>query len=209
MVKVKICGLKAPEHVRVAAQAGADWIGFVFVAASPRALTVAAARGLLADCGEAQPVALLVDADDRLTDDILALGFRILQLHGSETPQRVEAQKTRTGAEIWKAIGVRERADLAVASRYGAADRLLIDAKPPRGAGRSGGHGQAFDWSILSGWEPPAPWMLAGGLTQGNIVQAVRRTCANALDVSSGVERTPGVKDPDMIKDFIAVAKEI
>lgn len=207
MVKVKICGLSEPETLRVAVEAGAEWIGFAFPEKSPRHVTHETAAALIADIGPSEPVALLLDPGDDAIDAILALGFRTLQLHGAETPERLAAVKTRTGAEVWKALGVATEADLAYAATFTAADRLLIDAKPPSDATRTGGHGETFDWSILDGWAAPKPWLLAGGLTPENAAAAIAATNAPALDVSSGVETAPGVKDAALIKAFIEAAK--
>ena len=208
MAKVKICGLKDPDTVRHAANAGADWIGVVFFERSPRAVTPEAAETLLLSVGEAVPVALLVDPDDALLDRITMLGIRILQLHGSETAERVAEIKARTHAEVWKAAGVSAPSDLEALMAYTAADRLLVDAKPPKNAERSGGHGLVFDWTILDGWKAPKPWLLAGGLTPENVADAIAQTGANAVDVSSGVERAPGLKDRALISDFIREAKD-
>ena len=207
MTQVKICGLTDPDLVRHAAQAGADWIGFVFAEASPRHVTEAAAANLLMQAGTATPVALLVDPDDALVDRIVTLGFPVLQLHGSESPDRVAQIKARTGVEVWKAVGIADADDLVTAETYTAADRLLVDAKPPRGADRTGGHGLAFDWHVLEGWKAPAPWILAGGLTPGTVAEAIRLTGAAAVDVSSGVERLKGIKDRALVSAFIHAAK--
>ena len=207
MTQVKICGLTDPDLVRFAAQKGADWIGFVFVEASPRHVTEAAAATLLMQAGRAVPVALLVEPDDAQIQRIVALGIRTLQLHGSETPERVAAIKAVTGAEVWKALGVATPEDLERAALYTAADRLLIDAKPPHGADRTGGHGLAFDWTLLEGWKAPKPWLLAGGLTAENVAEAIRLTGAPGVDVSSGVERLKGLKDRALVQAFIEAAK--
>lgn len=207
MTQVKICGLTDPDLVRHAAQAGADWIGFVFAEASPRHVTEAAAASLLMQVGSATPVALLVDPDDAQIDRIVTLGFPVLQLHGSETPERVAAIKARTGVEIWKAVGIAGADDLARAEAFTMADRLLIDAKPPKDADRTGGHGLPFDWNVLKGWQVRGPWILAGGLTPENVADAVRLTGAMAVDVSSGVERIRGLKDRRLVTAFIDAAK--
>ncbi len=207
MVKVKICGLSEPETLRTAVEAGADWIGFAFPEKSPRHVTHETAAALIDDMGASVPVALLLDPTDEEIDAVLALGIRVLQLHGSETPERLAEVKGRTGVEVWKALGVASPVDLAYAETFTAADRLLIDAKPPEGATRTGGHGETFDWSILDGWAAPKPWLLAGGLTPDNAKTAIAATNAPALDVSSGVETAPGVKDAALIKAFIEAAK--
>lgn len=207
MTQVKICGLTDPDLVRFAAQSGADWVGFVFVEASPRHITEPAAATLLLQAGGAVPVALLVDPDDAQIDRIASIGFPVLQLHGAETPQRVAEIKRRTDATIWKAVGVSLADDLERASEFESADRLLIDAKPPEGADRTGGHGQAFDWTLLNDWTASKPWILAGGLTPDNVAEAIRLTGAPAVDVSSGVERLKGLKDRALVKAFIEAAK--
>ncbi len=194
--------------MRAAAGAGADWVGFVFVPESPRAVTIGKADLLLAEAGFAQGAALVADADNELIDAIRFTGFPIIQLHGNETPERVAEIKARSDCKIWKAIGVSSCEDLQQADAYTTADRLLIDAKPPDGAGLAGGHGAIFDWSILDGWKAPKPWILAGGLTPDNVAQAIRVTGARAVDVSSGVERVRGVKDEGLIEAFIQAAKE-
>ena len=195
--------------MRYADRAGADWIGFVFVEASPRAVTTAAAASLLLQLRTSVPVALLVDPDDALINEVSMLGISTLQLHGQETPERVAGIKSKTGLEVWKAIGVSAKDDLAKAGDYTAADRLLIDAKPPEGATRTGGHGAVFDWSILMGWAAPKPWILAGGLTPDNVAGAIRTTGADAVDVSSGVEAVRGVKSPELISAFITAARDM
>lgn len=207
MTLVKICGLKDPDLVRLCAAEGADWIGFTFVEASPRYVTPEAAETLLMSVGRAKPVALLADAEDGLIARVVATGIRILQLHGAETPARVAEVKAKTGCEVWKAVGVATREDLAGAEAYAAADRLLVDAKPPRGADRTGGHGNAFDWSILEGWQPPKPWILAGGLNPENVADAIAATGAPAVDVSSGVEKLRGLKDRELVRAFLRAAK--
>lgn len=206
MTLVKICGLKDPDLVAFAAREGADWIGFMFPV-SPRQVTLAAAETLLLSVGAAVPVAVLLDAPDAEVKAVAALGFPVLQLHGQETPARVAEIKAMTGAEVWKVLGVREAGDLARAADYAAADRLLLDAKPPEGADRAGGHGAAFDWSLLKGWAAPKPWVLAGGLTPENVAEAIGQTAAPAVDVSSGVERIRGLKDRELVRAFIRAAK--
>jgi phosphoribosylanthranilate isomerase len=209
MTRVKICGLKDPDLVRFCAAEGTDWIGFVFVEASPRHVTPEATETLLLGVGRAVPVALMVDPDDKLIDRVTRTGIRVLQLHGSETPERVAEIRERTGCEVWKALGVATAQDLAGAGAFEAADRLLIDAKPPAGADRTGGHGAAFDWTILEGWQSPRPWILAGGLTPENVAAAIAATGAPAVDVSSGVEKLRGLKDRERVRAFLRAAKEV
>ena len=206
MTLVKICGLKDPDLVAFAAREGADWIGFMFPA-SPRQVTLAAAETLLLSVGKAVPVAVLLDPPDAEVRAVAALGFPVLQLHGRETPERVAEIKATTGAEVWKVLGVREAGDLERAGDYTSADRLLLDAKPPEGADRAGGHGSTFDWSLLRDWAAPKPWILAGGLTPENVAAAIGQTAAPAVDVSSGVERVRGLKDRELVRAFIRAAK--
>ncbi|WP_297773584.1 phosphoribosylanthranilate isomerase [uncultured Roseovarius sp.] len=209
-IRVKICGLTAAADVAAAVAAGAAYVGFVFFERSPRHVTVDAARALALDVppGVAK-VALTVNAEnaalDALTDRV-PLDF--LQLHGEESPARVAEIKARYGLPVMKAIGVAEAADLALIDVYTeVADQLLIDAKPPPGATRPGGNALAFDWRLIEGCDWPLPWLLAGGLTPENVTQAVARTGAKQLDVSSGVERAPGVKDAKLIRAFIGNAR--
>jgi phosphoribosylanthranilate isomerase len=207
---VKICGLSTPEALDVALDAGADMVGFVFFPPSPRHLSLDAARSLGARVnGRAQKVALTVDADDA-TFEALVEAFHpdMLQLHGKETPTRVTALKKRFGLPVMKAIAVETKGDLAAVAPYaGFADRLLFDARAPREATRPGGLGKTFDWHLLENLDPGVPFMLSGGLDAGNVAEALRITRAPGVDVSSGVERAPGEKDPDKIRAFIRAAR--
>ena len=206
---IKICGLSTPETLAAALDAGSDMVGFVFFPPSPRNLTPAAARELAAPArGRAERVALSVDADDALLDAIVAaLDPDWLQLHGRETPERVAQVKARYGRPVMKAVGIAVAADLAKALPYeGVADRLLFDAKPPPGAVLPGGNGLPFDWRLLEG-RPDRNWMLSGGLNPDNVSTAMATLDPPGLDVSSGVERAPGIKDPDLITSFIARAR--
>jgi phosphoribosylanthranilate isomerase len=209
-IRVKICGLRTAADVAAAARAGAAYAGFVFFAKSPRHLTVPEARlaALAAPPGLAK-VALTVDADDATLDAIVgAVPLDMLQLHGHETPDRVAAVRARYGLPVMKAIGLAEADDLAAILEFSAiADQILIDAKPPRGADLPGGNGLAFDWRLLAGRRWLRPWMLAGGLTAENVAEAVRLTGARQVDVSSGVESAPGVKDAARIAAFMAAAR--
>ncbi len=208
-VRVKICGLRSPADVSAAATAGAAYAGFVFFPKSPRHLTLDQAR---AAAWAAPPrlakVALVVDADDTLLDAIVAgVPIDMLQLHGRETPSRVSAIRARYGLPVMKAVGIAGSEDLAgLAAMFVAADQILIDAKPPTGADLPGGNGATFDWTLLAGRRWPKPWMLAGGLTPDNVAEAVRVTDARQVDVSSGVESAPGVKDHALIRAFVAAA---
>ena len=207
---VKICGLNSEIALDTALEAGADLVGFVFFPPSPRHLDMAAARALgHRTAGRAGKVALSVDADDALLDTIVtALDPDWLQLHGSETPERVAAVKARFGRPVVKAIAVAAPADLAKVPLYAAvADRLLFDARAPREATRPGGLGRRFDWRLLAGLEPGVPFMLSGGLDAHNVATALAVTRAPAIDVSSGVESAPGLKDPDKIRAFIRAAR--
>jgi phosphoribosylanthranilate isomerase len=209
--RVKICGLRRPEDVEAAAKAGAVYGGFVFFPKSPRNITLEAARELAlgAPVGLAK-VALVVDAEDGLIDALVdQVPLDMIQLHGKESPERVVEIRARTGLPVMKAVGVAGPEDLAAIATYEqVADQILIDAKPPKDADLPGGNGLAFDWRLLTGrkyWT--RPWMLAGGLHAGNVAEAVRLTGARQVDVSSGVEASPGVKDPVKIHDFVAAAK--
>lgn len=207
---VKICGLNTPEALDTALAAGADMVGFVFFQPSPRHLTLEQARALGARvCGRARKVALSVDADDaELAASIAALAPDLLQLHGRESPQRVAMLRARFGLPVMKAIPVATVEDLAQAAHYAeVADWLVFDARAPRDATRPGGLGQSFDWHLLQHLDVTVPFMVSGGLDLGNVGEAVRLTRAAAVDVSSGVERAPGVKDPEKIRAFIRAAR--
>jgi phosphoribosylanthranilate isomerase len=210
-VDIKICGLMTPEAVDVAIDAGADFVGFVFFPPSPRHVGFEAARVLGARVrGRARKVALSVDADDDfLAASIEALKPDMLQLHGKETRERVVVVRTRFGLPVMKALPIETRSDLSPIRTYAdVADRLLFDARPPRGATRPGGLGKSFDWTLLAGVNPGVPYMLSGGLDPSNVVEALRITRAGAVDVSSGVERAPGVKDLDKIRAFIRAVRD-
>jgi phosphoribosylanthranilate isomerase len=207
---VKICGLATPEALDAALDAGADMVGFVFFPPSPRNLSFKGATALESRVrGKAKKVALTVDADDTLLSYVVdALGPDILQLHGDESPLRVAAIKARFKLPVMKAIAVETKADLAATVRYAAvADHLLFDARAPREATRPGGLGKSFDWHLLEGLAADAPFMLSGGLNTGNIAEALRITRAPGVDVSSGVERASGEKDPEKIRAFVRAAR--
>jgi phosphoribosylanthranilate isomerase len=207
-MRAKICGLTTPEAVEAAAAAGAAYIGFVFFPKSPRNISPAEAEVLaLAVPPGIVKVALTVDADDALVDEIASLPIDMFQLHGSETPARVAEVKSRTGLPVMKAIGVANADDLARIGDYdGVADQILVDAKPPKGGEVPGGNGLSFDWRLIEGRDWRGPWMLAGGLAPDNVAAAVRLTGAAQVDVSSGVESAPGVKDLNRIRAFMAAA---
>lgn len=208
-VRVKICGLTEAGALAAAVAAGAAYVGFVFFPRSPRHLEPAQAAPLAASVppGVAK-VALTVDADDAALDAILDMvPLDMLQLHGQETPERVREVRARYGLPVMKAVGVAEAADLPALELYGrVADQLLVDAKPAPGAALPGGNGLAFDWRLIAKRRWPCPWVLAGGLTPGNVAAAIRLTGARQVDVSSGVETAPGVKDEALIRAFIAAA---
>jgi phosphoribosylanthranilate isomerase len=208
---VKICGLSTAEALDVAIEAGADMVGFVFFPPSPRHLLYETARPLGARVrGRAQKVALTVDADDAVFEALIeALQPDLLQLHGRESAAQVAALKQRFGLPVMKAIPVETKADLAAVAPYaGIADRVLFDARAPREATRPGGLGKTFDWHLLQNLDPGMPFMLSGGLDAGNVAEALRITRAPGVDVSSGVERAPGEKDPDKIRAFIRAARD-
>ena len=207
---VKICGLKTPEALDVALIAGADMVGFVFFEPSPRHVSVPAAR-LLGERvkGKARKVALSVNADDDLlAASIDALKPDLLQLHGQETPDRVVVVRARFGIPVMKALPIATREDLSPIHIYAkVADWILFDARAPREATRPGGLGKTFDWHLLENLNLAVPFMLSGGLDAGNVADAMRITRAGAVDVSSGVERAPGIKDPDKIHAFVQAAR--
>lgn len=205
-IRVKICGLKEPAHVAAAAEAGAAYVGFVFFEKSPRNVGIAQARDLAVEApvGVAK-VALTVNADDAFLDKLVeTVPLDMLQLHGSESPERVAEVRARFGLPVMKAIGIADAEDVAKIDTYGAvADQLLVDAKPPKNAELPGGNGLSFDWRLVNRKYWPRPWMLAGGLTADNVAEAVKMTGARQLDLSSGVESAPGVKDVGMIRTFM------
>jgi phosphoribosylanthranilate isomerase len=208
---VKICGLNSLEALDAALGAGADMVGLVRFAKSPRHLELEQGRALSARArGKALRVALVVDADDRaLAETVEAFDPDLLQLHGAETPQRVAEIRARFGRPVMKAVGIGDADDLAALKTYEAvADRLLVDAKPPTTADAlPGGNGLAFDWRLIAGLDPGKPVMLSGGLDPGNVAVAIALTRVSAVDVSSGVERRPGEKDPDKIEAFVKAAR--
>ena len=196
----------------MALAAGADMVGFVFFAPSPRNIGYDTARALgQRVSGRAQKVALFVDpTDQELTAGIEALEPDMLQLHGAETPDRVVRVRERFGLSVMKALPIEQRADLAAVKLYEkVADRLIFDARPPREATRPGGLGQSFDWQLLQNLDTRLPFMLSGGLDVANVAEALRITGAPGVDVSSGVERSPGAKDPEKIRAFLAAVRRI
>ncbi|UZK69748.1 phosphoribosylanthranilate isomerase [Sphingomonas sp. S1-29] len=210
MTTAKICGLSTPETVAAALTGGASHVGFVFFPPSPRHLSFDQARMLAEPVpGHVGKVGVFVDPDDSLLAEAIGAGrLDVLQLHKTP-PERIAAIRARHGIEIWAAIAVRTRADLDAAARHHElADRILYDAKTPEGATLPGGMGVRFDWTLLDGYRHPLPWALSGGLDAGNVQDAIRQTRAPIVDVSSGVESAPGVKDVSRIAAFLAaVAK--
>lgn len=208
--RVKICGLTRPEDVEACHAAGAAYIGLNFFARSPRYVAPASARNLAlaAPVGLAK-VALVVDASDAELDEIIdQVPLDMLQLHGRESAARVVELRARYGLPVMKAVGLSSAADLAMLAEYEeVADQILVDAKPPKGAVLPGGNGVAFDWRLIAERTWQLPWMLAGGLTPANVTEAVRLTGARQVDVASGVESAPGVKDAGLIRAFVAAAR--
>jgi phosphoribosylanthranilate isomerase len=210
-IRVKICGVKRPEDVRVVASAGAAYIGLNFFPKSPRFVTLEQARmlALEAPLGLCK-VALTVNADDATLDAIVeAMPLDMLQLHGHESPERVAQVRARYGLPVMKVIGVADEGDLAPLMEYSlAADQIMIDAKPPKTAKLPGGNGLTFDWRLVAQRRWLRPWMLAGGLTAENVAEAIRLTNARQVDLASGVESAPGVKDHAKIRAFMQAATQ-
>ncbi len=217
MAQVKICGLSDSAHIRAAAEAGADWVGFVLFEKSPRNILGEGEEALDEVCSLSEfaqdlgllSVILLVDPDEDLFDAVLhEVEPDAIQLHGKENPDQVlRWWRDCSGiCELWRAVGVSTEDDLEELDQW-RVDRLLIDAKPPQDADRPGGNGEAIDWALLDGFEPGVPWILAGGLTPDKVEEAITATGANAVDVSSGVESAPGLKDVNLIGAFIDAAK--
>jgi phosphoribosylanthranilate isomerase len=210
MTVVKICGLSTADSVTAAVQAGARYLGFNFFEKSPRYVNIPQARELaLLVPADICKVALAVDPTNELLDAITGdVPIDMLQLHGAETPERVLEIKARYGLPVMKAVGVADAFDLAALDAYArVCDQILVDAKPPKNAELPGGNGLSFDWRLIAGRRWACPWMLAGGLNAKNVAEAVRLTGAKQVDVSSGVESAPGVKDNDRIAAFIAAAQ--
>ena len=209
-VKVKICGLTDPAAAEWAAEQGANYLGVVFFPPSPRAVSFARAAEIFEFVpAKTERVGLFVDPTDALLEQAMnQVRLDHLQLHGAETPERVEQIRLEFGMPVIKGIGIATAADLEAARAYdGIADMLLLDAKAPAGANRPGGHGAAFDWALLAGVKFKSPWFLAGGLTADTVAGAIARSGARLVDVATGVETSPGIKDPDLVARFIANAK--
>lgn len=204
MTRIKICGINAENAADAAAEAGVDWIGLVFFPPSPRAVTAARAAELAARTPGVGRVGLFV----KPTDDAIAATLDVVRLDALQIyadAARAAAIRARFGLPVWRAVGVSDRAELPAGTE--GADALLIEAKPPPGATRPGGNAARVDWSLLSGWAPGYDWLLAGGLDAGNVAEAIRLSGAPAVDLSSGVETAPGVKDPALIRAFVAAVR--
>lgn len=207
---IKICGLTTPETLAATIAARADYAGFNFCPVSPRFLALDQARALARQAeGRIVRVGVFLDPGDaELAETLQAAALDAIQLHGSESSERVAEVRLRHGLPVWKVISVAARGDLDQAERYrDAADRLLLDAKTPKGAEMPGGMGLRFDWTLLCGWQAPLPWGLAGGLDPANVAEAISLTAAPLVDVSSGVEVAKGIKDPALITRFCDAAR--
>ncbi len=208
-IRIKICGLSTADTLSAAVAAGARYVGFVFFAKSQRNVDMVRAAQLAGTVPAGVcKVALTVNADDATLDQLVErVPLDMLQLHGSESPDRVAEIRSRFGLPVMKAVGVADEGDLPALLDYQeVADQLLVDAKPPKDAELPGGNGLAFDWRLIAGRRWAVPWMLAGGLAADNVAEAISLTGAHQIDVSSGVEVMPGVKDPGMIRSFVEAA---
>ncbi len=211
-IQTKICGLSTPESVDAAVAGGVSHIGLMFFAKSPRNVTIEQAAALAARLpGHVSAVGVFVDPDAAFLDEVRKqVPLKAIQLHGDERPAFTAQMGLRHGIEIWKVIPVKTAEDVKLAGKYrGSAQRILYDAKTPKGAALPGGMGLRFDWNLLQGLQHPLPWMLAGGLHAGNIGEAVRISGADFVDVSSGVESAPGIKDVDKIKAFLKATSQL
>jgi len=206
---IKICGIKTPEILETAIAAGADMVGFMHFSRSPRHVSIEDIAGLISEArGRIQTCVVLVNPDNSCVAEVAALGPDWIQLHGPETPHRVEAIRAEAGVEIMKALPIGTADDVAHVSAFvDVADSILLDAKPPKGADRPGGLGETFDWGLLKALDPSIPFMLSGGLTPQTVADAVRNVRPYGVDVSSGVESAPGVKDKQLIEAFIRNAR--
>ncbi len=199
-MRVKICGVRTVAALEAAA--AADWVGLVFFARSPRCVTAGEAAALLEGRATPRRVGLFVaPRDEEVLDVLRQVRLDVLQVYASEA--RVAALRALTGLEVWRAVGVAAQGDLPATT---GADALVVESRPPEGSDRPGGNAHAMDWGLTRAWAAPAPWLLAGGLRPGNVADAVARSGASAVDVSSGVESAPGLKDAALIRDFIAAA---
>lgn len=206
---IKICGIKTHDLLDTVIDAGADMVGFMHFQRSPRHVSIEDLAGLISAArGRIESCVVLVNPDNSCVAEVAALGPDWIQLHGPETPHRVEAIRAEAGVEIMKALPIGSAEDVTqVAAFAEAADRILLDAKPPKGADRPGGLGTSFDWSLLESLDPALPFMLSGGLTPDNVAEAIRQVKPFGVDVSSGVETAPGVKNSKLIEAFIRNAR--
>ena len=206
---VKICGIKTPAILDAAIEAGADMVGFVHFTRSPRHVSIEDLATLIGEArGRVETCVLLVNPDNSCVAEVAALGPDWIQLHGPESPHRVEAIRAEAGVEIIKAVPIGSAEDVKnIASFVDVADRILLDAKPPKGADRPGGLGETFDWALLEGLDPSIPFLLSGGLTPQTVAEAIKTVRPFGVDVSSGVESAPGVKDKRLIEAFIRNAR--
>jgi len=207
---VKICGIRTPEMLEAAIEAGADMVGFMHFVRSPRHVDIETLQTLISEArGRVETCVVLVNPDNSCVMEVAALSPDWIQLHGPETPHRVEAIRDEAGIAILKALSIGSAEDVAnVANFAEVADRLLLDAKPPKGAERPGGHGIPFDWELLKALDPELGFMLSGGLTPDSVSDAIRQVRPMGVDVSSGVETAPGVKDAELIRSFTARARQ-
>jgi phosphoribosylanthranilate isomerase len=206
---IKICGISTSSILETAIEAGADMVGFMHFPRSPRYVDIDVAGQLISEArGRVETAVVLVNPDNTLVAQVAALGPDWIQLHGLENPHRVEAIRAEAGVPVIKVIGIGSADDVATVASYAdVADRLLLDAKPPKHADRPGGLGTAFDWSLLKALDPELPFMLSGGLTPETVGRAVKTLRPFGIDVSSGVETAPGVKDAELIRAFIRTAR--
>ena len=211
-VRAKLCGINSAEAMAAALDGGAAWVGLMFFPPSPRFVSLGEAARLSAQAeGRAERVGVFVAPDDALLNATLAaVPLDAIQLHGKEKPARVAEVKAHTGLPVWKAVSIAAQADIERAAVYfETADRLLFDARPPKGSALPGGNAVSFDWRLLTDTDWPLPWLLSGGLHAGNVTEAVRLTGAAAVDTSSGIERGPGQKDPARIRGFLDAVRAI
>lgn len=206
---VKICGIKTPDLLEATIAAGADMVGFMHFMRSPRHVTIEQLADLISQArGRIETCVVLVNPDNSCVAEVAAMAPDWIQLHGPETPHRVETIREEAGVQILKAIPIGSADDVANVAQYvDVADRILVDAKPPKGADRPGGHGDTFDWNLLRALDPSIPFMLSGGLTPDTVAEAIRTVRPFGVDVSSGLETAPGVKDKRLIEAFIRNAR--
>ena len=206
---IKICGIKTPDILEAAIEAGTDMVGFMHFARSPRHVDIETLQTLISEArGRVETCVVLVNPDNSCVMEVAALSPDWIQLHGPETPHRVEAIRDEAGIAVMKVVSIGSAEDVAsVASFAEAADRIMLDTKAPKGADRPGGHGTVFDWTLLKGLDPEQPFILAGGLRPDTVGDAIRAIRPMGVDVSSGVESAPGIKDARLVRAFIEQAR--